>query len=108
MQHEEKLQILGRLDKPYGLTYQEKMAVFHEGSTENDGVLSSARLSQRTALNFEIYLRLEEDLTLRGNSCDKFKQELEHIHNKMLFDAYNEAIDYLRPFDLKGRIWCKL
>jgi hypothetical protein len=44
VQEDEKSQIIFRLDKPYGLTYQEKMAVFHEGSGENDGVLSSARL----------------------------------------------------------------
>lgn len=28
--------------------------------------------------------------------------ELEHIHNKVLYDAMNEALDYSRPFGLNG------
>lgn len=80
------------------------MALFHEGYDDTNAVLSSARQCQRAALNFETYLRLEEDLTLRSSSNDRFKQELEHIHNKMLFDAFNEAMDHQRPFNLKGKL----
>ena len=67
--------IVERLDKPYGLTSVEKMQLLHEneGNFENDAVLSSARQCQRAALNFETYLRLEEDLTLRNNNSDRFK-----------------------------------
>lgn len=79
------------------------MALFREDYDENEGNISSARASQRAVLNFEIYLRLEEDLTLMNNNDDRFKQELEHIHNKMLFDSFNEALDSLRPYDLKGK-----
>ncbi|CAD8125015.1 unnamed protein product [Paramecium sonneborni] len=29
--------------------------------------------------------------------------EMERIHNKAIFDAFNEALDYHRPFGIKGR-----
>lgn len=28
---------------------------------------------------------------------------MERIHNKAIFDAYNESLDYFRPFGIKGR-----
>ena len=28
--------------------------------------------------------------------------ELEHIHNKVIFDAFNESLDEKRPFGIKG------
>ena len=31
-----------------------------------------------------------------------FVAELENIHNKVIFDAVNEALDGLRPYGLKG------
>ncbi len=30
----------------------------------------------------------------------EFLLELEHIHNKVIFDALNEALDEFRPFGL--------
>lgn len=36
------------------------------------------------------------------SSDDGFLLELEHIHNKVLYDALNEALDYFRPFGLNG------
>ncbi len=32
-----------------------------------------------------------------------FLKELEHIHNKVIFDAFSEALDAFRVFGLKGR-----
>ncbi|CAD8196360.1 unnamed protein product [Paramecium pentaurelia] len=29
--------------------------------------------------------------------------EMERIHNKAIFDAYNESLDYFRPFGIKGK-----
>lgn len=29
--------------------------------------------------------------------------EMERIHNKAIFDAFNEALDYYRPFGIKGK-----
>ena len=28
---------------------------------------------------------------------------MERIHNKAIFDAFNEALDYHRPFGIKGK-----
>lgn len=28
--------------------------------------------------------------------------ELEHIHNKVIFDALNESLDYYRPYGVNG------
>lgn len=28
---------------------------------------------------------------------------MERIHNKAIFDAYNESLDYFRPFGIKGK-----
>jgi hypothetical protein len=33
----------------------------------------------------------------------EFLLELEHIHNKVVFDALNEALDQFRPYGLKGQ-----
>lgn len=33
----------------------------------------------------------------------EFLLELEHIHNKVVFDAVNEALDQHRPYGLKGQ-----
>lgn len=95
-------EITKKINTPFGLSTIEKLGIFHEGFDENDGTLSSSRSWQKTILSFEVYLKLEEELTLRQEDQDRFKQELEHIHNKMLFDSFNEALDALRPFDLKG------
>ena len=95
-------EVIEKLNIPYGLTPDEKLAVFHEGVDENAGCLSSARACQRAILSFDLYIKQEEDLTLSNEYEDKFKQELEHIHNKMLFDSFNEALDSFRPYGLKG------
>ena len=33
---------------------------------------------------------------------DNFQTEMEHIHNKLLFDCLNEALDSYRVYGLKG------
>ena len=30
-------------------------------------------------------------------------KELQHLHNKMIFDCMNDALEYFRPFDIRGR-----
>ncbi len=32
-----------------------------------------------------------------------FTKELQHIHNKVIFDAMNEALDWFRIYGLTGR-----
>lgn len=50
-------------------------------------------------LNLEIFTQREK---LQVGE-DEFMNELERIHNKSIFDAYNEALDYHRPFGIKGQ-----
>lgn len=53
----------------------------------------------QAVLNLEVFTRREK---LQVGQ-DEFMNELERIHNKAIFDAYNEALDYHRPFGIKGR-----
>lgn len=39
----------------------------------------------------------------KSEEKNEFLCELERIHNKAIFDAFNEALDYYRPFGIKGR-----
>ena len=34
------------------------------------------------------------------NTDEDLFTELEHVHNKLIFDALNEALDYSRPYGL--------
>ena len=36
------------------------------------------------------------------SSSNEILIEYEHIHNKAIFDSFNEALDEMRPFGLKG------
>ena len=38
-----------------------------------------------------------------SRQSDDLIGELERIHNKAIFDAFNEALDYYRPYGIKGR-----
>jgi hypothetical protein len=94
--------IIQKINSPYGLSQEEKLAVIHEGIGDINDSLSTSRVNQRKIIPFELYMRLEEEIGLGRETDDQFKQGLEHIHNKMLFDTFNEALDYFRPFGLKG------
>jgi hypothetical protein len=39
----------------------------------------------------------------KNEVIDDFICELDRIHNKAIFDSFNEALDYYRPFGIKGR-----
>jgi hypothetical protein len=95
--------MIKRLNTPFGLSANEKLASFHEGFDESSGgMLSTNRLSQRMVISSETYMKLEEEIAVIKDNDDLFRQEMQHIHNKMLFDSFNEALDTLRPFNLKG------
>jgi hypothetical protein len=58
-------------------------------------------------LNVNLYLNIEnsrDSNTQASNSRDANQLiiEAEHIHNKMIFDAANEALQKYRPYGLKG------
>lgn len=94
--------ILIKVNTPYGLSPTEKFGVFHEGMDENGGYLSTARVNQRLIVSYDTYMKLEDELSISRDHDDQFRQGIEHIHNKMLFDSFNEALDSLRPYGLKG------
>jgi len=52
-------------------------------------------------LNVELYLHLENSSI--NDEKSEIVLELEHIHNKMIFDSFNESLDSFRPFGLKGQ-----
>lgn len=80
----------------------EKLAVFHEGYDEANGFLSSARVLQRLIIPIELFHNLEEEISVGREVQDGYKQDIERVHNRMLFDSYNEALDNFRPYGLKG------
>jgi hypothetical protein len=95
-------EILNKLNTPYGLAPLEKFATFHEGDEDGAGQMITARTNQRLIVSYEVYMKLEDALAVSRDHEDQFRQGVEHIHNKMLFDSFNEALDNLRPFGLKG------
>lgn len=40
---------------------------------------------------------------MKREAPEVFQLEMEHIHNKLLFDCLNEALDYFRIYGLKGQ-----
>ncbi len=94
--------ILSRLNTPHGLNPAEKLGVFHEGSDEGTGVMTTTRVHQGLIVSYDLYMKLEDEIAVSRENEDQFRQGMEHIHNKMLFDSFNEALDNLRPFGLKG------
>eukprot|EP00357_Protocruzia_adherens_P016823 CAMPEP_0115019460 /NCGR_PEP_ID=MMETSP0216-20121206/29461_1 /TAXON_ID=223996 /ORGANISM="Protocruzia adherens, Strain Boccale" /LENGTH=707 /DNA_ID=CAMNT_0002390943 /DNA_START=14 /DNA_END=2137 /DNA_ORIENTATION=+ len=64
-------------------------------------------------LNVELYLTIEQDRTSCFKEEDMDQEtaalltEAEHIHNKVLFDSFNLALESLRPYGRKGvpQIW---
>ncbi|CAD8114577.1 unnamed protein product [Paramecium primaurelia] len=52
----------------------------------------------QAVLNLEIFSIKE-----KVGADDVLVNEMERIHNKAIFDAFNEALDYHRPFGIKGR-----
>lgn len=36
-------------------------------------------------------------------SYEKNEPLLQHYHNKMLFDSFCEALQYFKPFDIRGK-----
>ena len=44
----------------------------------------------------------EEDVELEDPENKSILAEWENIHNKVIFDAINEALDNYRPYGLRG------
>jgi len=37
------------------------------------------------------------------DTINDYTKDIQHLHNKLLFDTMNEALEYFRPFDYRGR-----
>lgn len=75
--------------------------LFNEDLDEMQGGVT-ARAISRKVVGYDVYTRLEDELAAGKENEDQFKQKTEHVHNKMLFDSFNEALDNFRPYGLKG------
>jgi len=53
--------------------------------------------------DFEELIMESEKATGKGEAAEVFQLEIEHIHNKLLFDCLNEALDSFRVYGLKGQ-----
>lgn len=67
-----------------------------EGGFQHQAVLGLECFAMRERKLEELHRDQPKVLT-------EFIVELERIHNKAIFDAFNEALDYYRPFGIKGR-----
>jgi len=66
-------------------------------------------------LQLDTYLELEKKKEMsknegEGEESQQLIEECEHIHNKAVFDAVNEALNLIRPYGLHGQPvpWCTL
>lgn len=54
-------------------------------------------------LSEDLFIEFEQNVI--GNGEDEKEQiikEFEHIHNKSIFDSFNEALNMFRPYFLQG------
>jgi hypothetical protein len=97
------------LRRPLGPSPEERT-----DADEEDDDSSYAKISYEQVLDIDIYFDFEEFLMVALGDQDEtspkdskdvqgvFQVELEHIHNKMLFDSFNEALDLYRVYGAKG------
>ncbi|CAK60514.1 unnamed protein product (macronuclear) [Paramecium tetraurelia] len=104
--------LLKHLNLPFGFTPLKRMKLIHgydddENNEEIDQNIAFP-LSDHIFIEFENQRLQELDL----NDQIAFTiRELEHIHNKAIFDASNEALNYERPYFLNSGIvypWQKI
>ncbi|CAD8059117.1 unnamed protein product [Paramecium primaurelia] len=70
-----------------------------ESDFDSNGAQHQIILSVELFGKFERFL-MEQRII---NHQNKLLIELEHIHNKAIFDSLNEALDYFRPYGLNGQ-----
>ncbi|EGR30855.1 IQ calmodulin-binding motif family protein, putative [Ichthyophthirius multifiliis] len=58
---------------------------------------------QKTVISEEIFLNFNEIFNKDNNLLSQELIELEKFHMKMTFDCFNEALDSMRPFGLRGK-----
>jgi len=84
---------------------EERLRLFHAVADDDNLDSSYAKINYEQVLDIDIYFELENKLLKNEDSKSQsanFQIEIEHIHNKLLFDCLNESLDSFRVYGLKG------
>ncbi|CAD8077002.1 unnamed protein product [Paramecium primaurelia] len=108
-----KDEMLTKLNVPLGPSSKDMLRFLHpisdstivsdEENNSNDNYLQNIIMTAELFGTFERFLINEQILKVQSSQL----LELEHIHNKAIFDALNEALDYHRPYGMAGQpyVW---
>ncbi len=99
-----------QLNNPLGPTPEERLRLFHAVGDDENMDSSYAKINYEQVLDIDIYFDFEDHIMVASGEqaqeetqeLDNFQTEMEHIHNKLLFDCLNEALDSFRVFGMKG------
>ncbi|CAD8085451.1 unnamed protein product [Paramecium sonneborni] len=108
-----KDEVLTKINVPLGPSSKDMLRFLHpvsdstiisdEESNQNENYLQNIIMTAELFETFERFLINEQILKSQTSQL----LELEHIHNKAIFDALNEALDYYRPYGMAGQpyVW---
>ncbi|CAD8082990.1 unnamed protein product [Paramecium sonneborni] len=104
-----KDEVLAKINVPLGPSSKDMLRFLHpvsdstivsdEESNQNENYLQNIIMTAELFGTFERFLLNESILKSQTSQL----LELEHIHNKAIFDALNEALDYYRPYGMAGQ-----
>ncbi|CAD8147648.1 unnamed protein product [Paramecium pentaurelia] len=93
-------EIIRNINIPYGFSPQKRLQFIH-GYMESDesqyNEFLTFILKEEYFLEYEQY-RLQQNESENEDSVTQALKELEHIHNRAIFDACNEALNFQRPY----------
>ncbi|KAM3128446.1 hypothetical protein pb186bvf_019454 [Paramecium bursaria] len=94
--------LINNINIPYGFTAVKRMRLIH-GYDDDDDTREDIVVRETDSLAFvldeQLFLMYEQyRLTESQNDQSYAMKELEHIHNKAIFDACNEALNHFRPY----------
>ncbi|CAK70543.1 unnamed protein product (macronuclear) [Paramecium tetraurelia] len=93
-------EIIKNINLPYGFSPQKRLQFIH-GYMEQDesqyNEFLTFVLKEEYFLEYEQY-RLQQNEAENEDSVTQALKELEHIHNRAIFDACNEALNFQRPY----------
>ncbi|CAD8189664.1 unnamed protein product [Paramecium octaurelia] len=104
-----KDEVLAKINVPLGPSSKDMLKFLHpisdstivsdEDSNQNENYLQNIIMTAELFGTFERFLINEQILKSQTSQL----LELEHVHNKAIFDALNEALDYHRPYGMAGQ-----
>ncbi|CAD8054374.1 unnamed protein product [Paramecium sonneborni] len=106
------MDLLKNLNLPFGFTPQKRMKLIHGYDDDNN----NEEIDENIAfpLSDKLFLEFENQRLQDLDENDQIAyaiRDLEHIHNKAIFDACNEALNYVRPYFFNSGIayaWQKI